>query len=394
MAAISHADYLAIRRFPALDGLRAFAAVSVVIFHFGGKEWEFLSGWIGVQLFFVLSGFLITTLALREESRFGRISLRNFYVRRVFRIMPVYFVLLGLTVFVWVVRGKFFGTPLQAAFPDYLLFWNEFVANNPFGHSWSLGIEQKFYFVWPLLAFGLLAAGGRAGGRRIAATAGTMVLALALIPPTLGSQQTAWSYHYFSILCGCLLALGMHSRRGFAVVAPLTRPYVAIAVAIAFVGVHLAVRPGARLLGQHAPGDLPGFVLVCPLYAIAVALFLPAVITPGPVQRVLSARPLVFVGERSYSLYLVQALAGFAVVSVYPSVDGTWKALAVIVIGLTAADVLYRCIELPLIKFGQRYVVPHKLPTSTDAPDSGQPRGARYDEGDRSPGRTRIVTTI
>ena len=72
------------RRFPALDGLRAIAAVIVVAFHFGGPRWTWLSGWVGVQLFFVLSGFLITTLMLREEESRGRVSLRSFYIRRVF----------------------------------------------------------------------------------------------------------------------------------------------------------------------------------------------------------------------------------------------------------------------------------------------------------------------
>ena len=86
MKSLTHADYLALRRFPALDGLRAIAAVLVVFFHYGGPDW--LQGWAGVQMFFVLSGFLITTLMLREERGTGRISLKEFYLRRSFRILP------------------------------------------------------------------------------------------------------------------------------------------------------------------------------------------------------------------------------------------------------------------------------------------------------------------
>ncbi|MEK8109623.1 acyltransferase [Micromonospora sp. M12] len=85
------------RRFPALDGLRAVAAIMVFAFHYGGPSWKWLTGWIGVHLFFVLSGFLITTLLLREEHRYGRVSLRAFYLRRFFRIMPVYLLVLFLT---------------------------------------------------------------------------------------------------------------------------------------------------------------------------------------------------------------------------------------------------------------------------------------------------------
>src|SRR3954463_4667976 len=88
---ITHETYLATRRFDALDGVRAIAAVLVVVFHYGGPSWVRANGWIGVHLFFVLSGFLITTLALREEARNGRVSLAEFYIRRAFR----YYVILG-----------------------------------------------------------------------------------------------------------------------------------------------------------------------------------------------------------------------------------------------------------------------------------------------------------
>src|SRR4051794_39111404 len=75
-------------RFSSVDGVRGIAAVAVVMFHFGGPSFAWASGWLGVHVFFVLSGFIITTLALREEEKNGRISLRNFYVRRIFRIWP------------------------------------------------------------------------------------------------------------------------------------------------------------------------------------------------------------------------------------------------------------------------------------------------------------------
>src|SRR6187551_1792962 len=93
MTTPTHADYLAQRRFPGLDGLRAIAASMVVLFHFGGPD--IVQGWIGVHLFFVLSGFLITTLLLREHDRAGRVALVDFYLRRAFRILPVYFLVLA-----------------------------------------------------------------------------------------------------------------------------------------------------------------------------------------------------------------------------------------------------------------------------------------------------------
>src|SRR5689334_3129720 len=81
---LSHSEYLALKRFPALDGLRAIAALMVVVFHNQGPDW--VQGWIGVQIFFVISGYLITTLMLREEDRSGQISFKRFYARRIFRI--------------------------------------------------------------------------------------------------------------------------------------------------------------------------------------------------------------------------------------------------------------------------------------------------------------------
>jgi peptidoglycan/LPS O-acetylase OafA/YrhL len=100
---LSHSDFRSLRRFPALDGVRAIAVLLVVAAHSRGPgSLHYLAGWNGVTIFFVLSGFLITTLALREEERAGRVFLRGFYVRRVFRILPLY--LLVLLLYVPIVR--------------------------------------------------------------------------------------------------------------------------------------------------------------------------------------------------------------------------------------------------------------------------------------------------
>src|ERR1041384_6734577 len=145
MKLLTHADYLALRRFPALDGLRAIAAVLVVFFHYGGPDR--LQGWAGVQMFFVLSGFLITTLMLREERRNGRISLKEFYLRRGFRILPVYLVVLLVTAVASALYGTFTSNGIGPALKYFLTFSNEFADSSPYGQSWSLGIEQKFYLV-------------------------------------------------------------------------------------------------------------------------------------------------------------------------------------------------------------------------------------------------------
>jgi len=86
--------YKQTQHFGALDGMRAIGVVLVIFDHYGGEHLKFLSGWLGVHVFFVMSGFLITTLLLREQEKRGQVSLTAFYVRRCFRILPVYYLIL------------------------------------------------------------------------------------------------------------------------------------------------------------------------------------------------------------------------------------------------------------------------------------------------------------
>ncbi|WP_052396829.1 acyltransferase [Kutzneria sp. 744] len=340
---MTHADFLATRRFTALDGLRAVAAVLVIVFHSGGPSLEWLSGWVGVHVFFVLSGFLITTLALREEFRNGRVSPREFYIRRAFRILPVYFVVLGVTALVYVLRGQFTSVGFGQVMPFYLTFNGELVGpGRVFGIVWTLGIEQKFYLVWPLLAF---AAGAFLGRTRIVATVcllASMFLLWTLVLPMF--------VHYYVILLGCLLAMVMHSKRGFALVRPLTHPVAGVLAAVALVAAQLWIPTGVALFGSEAP--------VIALYAIPVVLLIPSLVSPGPVSWLLSRRPLVFVGERSYSLYLCQLVAGFLASGISPmfGVARVASAIAVTLISLLMADQLYRHVEQPMIAVGKRVI--------------------------------------
>ncbi|MEH0844414.1 acyltransferase, partial [Micromonospora sp. CPCC 205711] len=341
MRALSHTDFLAMRRFEALDGLRAIAAVIVVAFHFGGPRWAWTSGWIGVHLFFVLSGFLITTLLLREESARRRVSLRGFYLRRFFRILPVYFVVLAATWALAHVNGT--GQRVAASMPHYLLMLNEFAPTPAFLHSWTIAIEQKFYLVWPLLAFVLVSG---AFYRRLAITGVAVATLLALIP-----VFTAWPYwptQYIVILVGCALAIVMHDRRSYALIRPLTHPVTAVVVVVAFVALHLSL--------PYWPPAADGHNDVRVLsYAVGAALLLPALLNRSIPARLLALRPMAFVGERSYSLYLVQYLAAATVAGLAPSVPrGTTYFLATVLIGLLAADLLFRWVEQPMIQVGRR----------------------------------------
>ncbi|SDW50773.1 Peptidoglycan/LPS O-acetylase OafA/YrhL, contains acyltransferase and SGNH-hydrolase domains [Amycolatopsis xylanica] len=352
---MSYAEYLATRHFHGLTGVRALAAVAVVFFHYGGPALGPLQGWIAVHLFFVLSGFLITTLSLREEDRSGRVSLRAFWVRRVFRIMPVYYTVLALTAVFVVIGGQYWSSRLGDAMPLYLVFGNELVDyNTPLGMSWTLGVEEKFYFVWPAL----LVLTALAKSRKLWLRTGICVLSVAavvfvVLPLTNGEGMGKLAAHYVSLVIGCLLALLMHHPKGFALVRPLMRPVVAVPVALGFCVFQLFVGDLVPLVG-----GIPWFT---PIYALVSSLLLVAVVAPGPVQRLLACRPLKYIGDRSYGLYLSQVMAAAVTGVIAP--PGWGKAIATAAVALGIACVLYRWVEMPMITRGRQLAA--KLPQAS-----------------------------
>lgn len=136
---------------PGLDGIRALAVLLVIANHFG---FEWINGALGVLIFFVLSGFLITWLMLKETERTGTVSLRNFYRRRVLRIFPAFYAFWFAGVGIYLVRGHYldWGQAVSA----FLYVSNYWMGINPsecmlFPHTWSLSIEEQFYLIWPAL---------------------------------------------------------------------------------------------------------------------------------------------------------------------------------------------------------------------------------------------------
>ncbi|WP_031072273.1 acyltransferase family protein [Streptomyces sp. NRRL WC-3742] len=365
MRTMTHAEFLALRRFDALDGLRALAAVMVVFFHYARPWADGLSGWIGVHIFFVVSGFLITTLMLRERDRTGRISLRAFYLRRIFRIWPLYY----LALFVSAVAAYQSGAwdALTKHLPHFLLFMNEYhlQGNEPFLHSWTIGIEWKFYMVWPIVLIGVSAI-----STKLRIPLGIAAIALVLVP-----YSDAWpGIHYSVLLIGALLALVLHSPRGYALMRPLTHPVAGVAAAIAFVFLHMHI-PGLTV----RLGDQEHAIFV---YALALALVMPSLLAPGPGRWLLSLRPLVYIGERSYGLYLFQAIAAglAAVLTPWASAGNLRHGTAVVLVSLLVADYLYKRLEQPMINLGRtvikRYVPKRPAPVPAPASEPSTSSGA------------------
>jgi peptidoglycan/LPS O-acetylase OafA/YrhL len=144
-------EILSLGRLPALDGLRAIAVFTVIIYHFG---FDSVPGDLGVSAFFVLSGFLITWLLLKEYDRTGQISIRQFYMRRLLRIAPAYYGFLFLVYAEEQLRGYHWDLSLLLSGLFYVVnYYNAFNGHpdTAIAHAWSLGVEQQFYLLWPLI---------------------------------------------------------------------------------------------------------------------------------------------------------------------------------------------------------------------------------------------------
>ncbi len=354
----THPAYLARGYFPALDGLRAVSIALVVLWHATEtKYFGWLHGYHGVTIFFVLSGFLITTLLLREEDRHGSVSFRGFYIRRVFRILPLYYLVLAVyTVLILVVRLQ--PDRVEAfrhALPYYAFYFSEFPHyarfRAPFDLSWSLGIEEKFYLLWPALAFGVM----RLLRSRLLSATGLLLVTL-LLPGDWGA--TVFLRPYGLILVGCVAAIVMHAPDGYRALQWLGRWQLPLLVGLCAACV--------------AVGDpwLP--VAYEPLVALGTVLLLIATLVQpdGWVVRALSWRPLVRIGGVSYGIYLIHQLGLNAMERVIPSSWGIWGgALLALTGGAVAvggALLLSRVVEAPLIRLGRRLAA-RPQPTATAA---------------------------
>jgi peptidoglycan/LPS O-acetylase OafA/YrhL len=362
----AHAAYLRQPYFPALDGLRAVCVLLVVTVHLFAHQdaWAWLAGARGVTVFFVLSGYLITTLALREEDRAGRVHLAAFYVRRCCRLFPLYYLVLALYAGLFALG---LGRPDQrdafaCALPWYLFYLQEVPFYDllvtqqrdlPFFQTWSLGIEEKFYLLWPLIAFFLWRG---SHGRRLTGTTALVVL-FGLGPPLLGAFDPTYRlvarnlHSYYPILAGCLLALVLHGPTGFERLrALLGRGRVALAL---FGAVHLAGPQVGRPWGTE---------IVNVLYPLAAAgLVASLVCGSSPIRNLLAWRPLVFAGQLSYGAYLVHLLALAAVYRALPALVLGHPVRSVVAFALSAAVSfaaawgLRLLVEARCVRLGQRW---------------------------------------
>ena len=363
---------------PALDGLRGLAVAAVVWFHLDHLR----GGFLGVDLFFVLSGFLITSLLLTEVASTGGVGLGGFWVRRARRLLPalaivlvaVALMLLSLTPEAQ--RGLFRDDALATV--GYVAnwqrvwseagYWDAFSQASPFEHMWSLAIEEQFYLFWPLAVVGLAALanrrrgtstngngdGGGGGSPARRASAAQVVGAVAAVGSVVSLAWLAVSFDpfdsnwaYFStptrlgpILGGAALAAWRVGRPERTEPPDVRRQLVAGAALAAAVFLMFDLR--ATTQGYYY-GGLAIFT-VASLVVVAAVTGGPQ----GPLARALSPRPLRYLGNISYGVYLWHVPIIVFATADRIHVGGWWLDAFRVAATLLAATLSYRLVEQPV----------------------------------------------
>src|SRR6185312_10173828 len=189
---------------PALDGIRALAVFVVILYHSGAVQ--SVPGDLGVSAFFVLSGFLITWLLIKELDRTGTVSLRDFYKRRTLRIFPAYYAFVILSLIGDALLHHYWSWGIiGAAFTYTVNYYNAFLGHptTSVAHAWSLAVEEQFYLLWPLLLL-ILWKKGRAHTRNVLALIVIGVLAWRAVLYIGFHVQSSWVYDAFDARCGAL----------------------------------------------------------------------------------------------------------------------------------------------------------------------------------------------
>jgi peptidoglycan/LPS O-acetylase OafA/YrhL len=348
-----HSEYLATRHFGALDGLRCLSIVPVVWHHSTPRPLPgfFGKGPAGVDLFFCISGFLITTLLLREKSRTNEIALGGFYARRALRILPLYYaVLLSYVAFAALLPAS---VPQRAHFFHTLPYYASFTANwfadfgvsYPilFSFAWSLCIEEQFYAFWPWLVRSLSKRGALlAMLALLACDAAAERGFLGAILPTSSLALRFVTSFAAPIGLGAILALALDTRRSFAPLARVLGHSWSAPLALALV-IALLVWPSAPLFGfQLALTALVGACVIRDRNGLA---------------RLLQARGVSYIGRVSYGVYLLNLTAIGLVRRAFP--DHTESSVFVFAlsfpIALGLAALSHRYLEAPFLRQSARF---------------------------------------
>jgi peptidoglycan/LPS O-acetylase OafA/YrhL len=358
---------------PSLDGVRAFSVIAVILYH-GGFGWM-SGGFFGVEVFFVVSGFLITSLLIEERDRRGKVDLWQFWVRRWRRLLPALFTML-VVVGVWAV---FWGsaeqhTQLRRDYPwgiFYLANWGQifsqvaYFSGTPtlFRHLWSLAVEEQWYLIWPLVFIVIARNPGRdrQRGRALVAVSGAVMVGTAI------AYAVGWPTRFFNPFTMSMqpvdtvnfLYLSTFTRSSGlllgAAMAFLWRPWRVIESRRDKAGrsLDLIACGGVVLLlfafftGHVAEGAT--YMWMLPMVTLASAAIVGVVVHPWALgaRSVFGAKPMVEIGKRSYGLYLWT----WPISRICNAHTGSWsRFLLAMAISIPISEACYRWVETPIRK--------------------------------------------
>jgi peptidoglycan/LPS O-acetylase OafA/YrhL len=344
-----YAAFQSARHFPQLDGLRAVSIVGVIWYHCSHEALHGIlgKGGNGVTLFFAISGFLITTLLLRERAAKGDISLRRFYIRRALRIFPLYYATLALYCVSEallerdpdVARAFWHHVP---SFATYTSNW--FVTLPPharvvFVFAWSLATEEQFYLFWPAT---VRASRGRLAVGVMLALMGVVAVSQLVFPPLYAAPTYARILMSPSgaICMGAVAAYVVHSERGFALVWPVVGHRWACVLAL------------AATLGALAIDPTPDWALFAALTWLVVTC---SVRPDGVLAPVFNGAALRYVGTISYGMYLLHMFCENVARRVLPGQPWFVVFALTLVFTLVAATISYRYFEKPFLRWKERF---------------------------------------
>lgn len=358
---VANCGYQAFREtavFNSLDGLRALSILAVIWHHAGTQNnaWRLLDrGFLGVDLFFVISGFLIVTLLLREPSDTGAISLKKFYMRRTLRIFPLYYgVILFLALFYGLLnRNSLFGHRFLSELPYYLSYTANFVPIVGLRIVWSLATEEQFYLLWPsietylakyvvpvlvvLIVLNQFASFGRNTISDLVGSAAWTQLSI--------SQAT-----FTPILLGVGAAHLLHSERGYRLLGCFAaNRWASTLCLLILVG-----------LATVSPLDISGLTRLL-LQLCMTALLVSCVYREEHALRpLLQFAPLRRIGKISYGMYLLHIpLLALAAYLLHTNAVSIRLYAVEVVITIIAAELSFRFFESPILRLKRKYSAVH-----------------------------------
>ena len=352
-----------IRYIPAIDGLRAVAVIAVILYHLG-FTW-IPGGFLGVDLFFVISGYVITRLLLDSIQRSGGLDLRAFYFARIRRLLPpLIFMIVTTTVVVglWApdTMRRFLGDTPFALFGGmnwWLVFrqtdYFEAIGRPPLlQHTWSLGVEAQFYLVWPLILLLVLRYFGKnkipGAALLIAAFSGIALLVVSLQIDAASGSQVSHVYfgtdtHSIGLFLGAALAVRWIPQNLQETVSRKAQDFIDGIGVFGFLGIIAAF-----LFIDETDPTL--YKLAFPLAGIFGCAIITSVVHPASrFAPILSSKPFIWIGERSYAIYLWHWVV-FQVTRPNFDLEGSdWALIALrILVVFALADISLRLVELPV----------------------------------------------